>query len=393
MRIVVVPERLRSLSSQLQLTARELGALSGRVGSALGGLDWETRRKAGVDGWVGDARGRANALAGQAETMAQYLSRKAQAFWDTDQVGAAIVLGVATAWKSWEVSYRAAIPDMDNVRDSSWWRQIDQSGWHTRFSELGRLKAEIERNDSVAAPSLERIRDLQIRIEELEVQRAKLQKHASNPLNQIIPELPLRADKDGTPWRVLADSDEDRIVQLDAEIKRLLNLKHMHVQYYLLDDRIKQGIPQDGPSEPKALYGCTYYAATKRNVDTWDAWGNGAVWGNNARDAGWETGRMPVKGALVSFQPGTSYYDEGKGYDVQLDTTYGHVAYVEDIDWSRSDVVRIKLSEGNNTGVVGPGDVREGFWVTLDKKGVKRGDATFIYGPEPLPPEQQMYMA
>jgi|GEM_PF-3271360 len=88
-RILVVPEQLRSLSSQLRQTSQELNAMSGRVGSALGGLDWEARQKAGVDGQANDACGRASALATQAETMARYLVNKAQAFAQADQQGAA----------------------------------------------------------------------------------------------------------------------------------------------------------------------------------------------------------------------------------------------------------------------------------------------------------------
>lgn len=83
-RIIVVPETLRSLSSQLQRAAQEINAISGRVSGALGGLDWEARQKAGVDGQANDARSRASALANQAETMARYLANKAQAFEQAD---------------------------------------------------------------------------------------------------------------------------------------------------------------------------------------------------------------------------------------------------------------------------------------------------------------------
>lgn len=95
-RILVVPEQLRSLSTQLRQTSRELNAISGRVGGALGELDWEARQKAGVDGVAGDARSRASALASQAETMAQYLIGKAQAFEAADQQGAAALPSVPT---------------------------------------------------------------------------------------------------------------------------------------------------------------------------------------------------------------------------------------------------------------------------------------------------------
>lgn len=88
-RIVVVPEQLRALSARLQQAATELDALGGHIGGAYGGLDWETRYKAGVEGQVGDARRRAAALAQQAEAMARFLTTKAQAFEEADRQGVA----------------------------------------------------------------------------------------------------------------------------------------------------------------------------------------------------------------------------------------------------------------------------------------------------------------
>lgn len=88
-RILVVPESLRSLSTQLQRTAQELNGVSSRVASALNGLDWEARQRASVDGMASDARNRATALASQAEAMARYLTGKAQAFEEADQQGIA----------------------------------------------------------------------------------------------------------------------------------------------------------------------------------------------------------------------------------------------------------------------------------------------------------------
>lgn len=83
-RIIVVPESLRSLSSQLQRAGQEINAISSRVSGALGGLDWEARQKAGVDSQANDARSRASALASQAEALARYLANKAQAFEQAD---------------------------------------------------------------------------------------------------------------------------------------------------------------------------------------------------------------------------------------------------------------------------------------------------------------------
>lgn len=83
--ICVAPEELRRLAGLLQNAAGDLRGIRGRVGGALGGLDWEARRRAGVEGQVSDAQGRAGALASQAEAMARYLSAKAEAFEEADR--------------------------------------------------------------------------------------------------------------------------------------------------------------------------------------------------------------------------------------------------------------------------------------------------------------------
>jgi uncharacterized protein YukE len=114
-RIIVVPETLRSLSAQLQRAAQEINAVSSRVGGALGGLDWEARQKAGVDGQANDARSRASTLANQAETMARYLTSKAQAFEQADQQGAADLDTVIRQYPlPVPVPAPTPVPDSDN---------------------------------------------------------------------------------------------------------------------------------------------------------------------------------------------------------------------------------------------------------------------------------------
>ena len=114
-RIIVVPETLRSLSAQLQRAAKEINAVSSRVGGALGGLDWEARQKAGVDGQANDARSRASTLANQAETMARYLTSKAQAFEQADQQGAADLDTVIRQYPlPVPVPAPTPVPDSDN---------------------------------------------------------------------------------------------------------------------------------------------------------------------------------------------------------------------------------------------------------------------------------------
>ncbi|MDY7078822.1 MAG: hypothetical protein SXV54_18060 [Chloroflexota bacterium] len=71
------------------------------MGSALGGLAWEARQKAGVDGQANHARSQARALAAQAEEMGRYLQRKAQAFEEADGRGVDEVGQVFGAFTEW----------------------------------------------------------------------------------------------------------------------------------------------------------------------------------------------------------------------------------------------------------------------------------------------------
>jgi len=100
-RILVRPDRLRAFGAQLQQSSGDLRGVEGRVGSALGGLSWEARQKAGVDGQVSQARSQARVLAAQAEEMARYLQRKAQAFEEADGQGVGGVGQVFGAFTEW----------------------------------------------------------------------------------------------------------------------------------------------------------------------------------------------------------------------------------------------------------------------------------------------------
>ena len=86
-RIRVEPAQLDALGARLQQVGGELLSVESRVGGALGGLDWEARQKAGVDGQVDHARSQARALAAQADEMGRYLKAKSQAFEEADRQG------------------------------------------------------------------------------------------------------------------------------------------------------------------------------------------------------------------------------------------------------------------------------------------------------------------
>jgi len=84
MRILVTPERLDDLSRQMTQAASELRDLEGRLGRALGALDWEVRQQANVEGQVHAARRQALALADEAEGLARFLTERAAAFRQAD---------------------------------------------------------------------------------------------------------------------------------------------------------------------------------------------------------------------------------------------------------------------------------------------------------------------
>jgi uncharacterized protein YukE len=88
MRILVTPERLDDLSRQMTQAANELRDLEGRLGRALGSLDWEARQQANVEARVNAARRQAQNLAGEAEELARFLTDRAAAFRQADAQGA-----------------------------------------------------------------------------------------------------------------------------------------------------------------------------------------------------------------------------------------------------------------------------------------------------------------
>ncbi|MEW6573242.1 MAG: hypothetical protein AB1374_06375 [Bacillota bacterium] len=87
-RILVKPDALRMLGSQLQQVAGEVQAVELRLSSVMAGLDWEVRSRAGVENQWYNARSLARSTAQCAEAMARFLIYKAQAFEDADRQGA-----------------------------------------------------------------------------------------------------------------------------------------------------------------------------------------------------------------------------------------------------------------------------------------------------------------
>lgn len=97
-RILVVPERLQGMSHQMAQVASFLRDLDGRLGRAVGGLDWEVRQQANIEGQVQAARSQARALAERAEAMARFLSERAAAFQQADADGVQHLGAVMTSY-------------------------------------------------------------------------------------------------------------------------------------------------------------------------------------------------------------------------------------------------------------------------------------------------------
>jgi len=88
-RILVYPEELEAISSQVGKAMAELQALRDRLGSQLGSLNWETHHRALVEQLMGQAGQMAGSVAHAGEQMAAFLKKKAGDFVAADEGGAA----------------------------------------------------------------------------------------------------------------------------------------------------------------------------------------------------------------------------------------------------------------------------------------------------------------
>lgn len=255
---------------------------------------------------------------------------------------------------------------------AAWLAQIAGMKWPERFQKLDELLKEIQRiKESFALKRPIELIETDIaavdkQIAELQAKRAEADKKAKDLLNQILPDLPLTGDegKDGLIpwWRVKADDYEDEVAEYDRQIAELqtqkrtletekqlsiqdLNaLKLAESKRSELQKVIDVGVPADGPTRSDllgskyGLGGCTHYVAEKRNVTDFGGGhpGHAYQWAEQARSAGFDTGAVPVKGAIMVFQPGVMGVDAGAG----------HVAYVESVVRD-GDSYKVTISEAN----------------------------------------------
>jgi len=118
-RILVTPEYLQSLSQQMSQSAGQLRDLAGRLGRALGGLDWQVRQRANVEGQVNTARRQALALADEAERLARYLNERASAFRQVDEEEAQRLGDAVRPYITPPAPVPVPTPEPGGVRDQS----------------------------------------------------------------------------------------------------------------------------------------------------------------------------------------------------------------------------------------------------------------------------------
>lgn len=83
-RIVVIPEHLRRVSSNLKVNSENIYTLATQLRGAANCLDWEVHATTNIDGRVNAACKQARSVAAQLMELSQFLSMKAQAFEDAD---------------------------------------------------------------------------------------------------------------------------------------------------------------------------------------------------------------------------------------------------------------------------------------------------------------------
>lgn len=82
--IVVIPEHLRRVSSNLRINSENIYTLATQLKGAANSLDWEVHASTNIDASVNNAYKKALDVAAELMVLSQFLSRKAQAFEDTD---------------------------------------------------------------------------------------------------------------------------------------------------------------------------------------------------------------------------------------------------------------------------------------------------------------------
>lgn len=116
------------------------------------------------------------------------------------------------------------------------------------------------------------------------------------------------------------------------------HLNQLYAERGDLREAVNAGITDARPGPNNFPEGqCTWYVASRRSVG-YDIHGDARVWGDAAVNAGYEVGDVPVKGAIMVWQPGVHNADE----------TYGHVSYIERVIPNSNGTFTVEFTDNLN---------------------------------------------
>lgn len=404
MDILVRPEELRRAAGQIHRSAKVIAGNLQQVDESLKALtpahfegqsaDQLRRRYQAKRDALLNAQAKAKLFAESLETIAAEFEKKDRELQGGPAVGS--VLGISTLSPAVE-SEAAVRASYLNMR------------WAERFSTYGTLESEYQKLLGLVKPEqLAAAKDQLAEYDRLiaaeEARLAQAREGGGSFWNKILPTFPLQGDGDGAPWRVKADDYEDAeaaamqaLQELRAKRNALQNeydvmlanqnqLEDVTQRRAVLNSLITEGVPSDGPTNAGLrglLGGCTHYVAEKRDVSAFpNANGepghpmNAKYWNDQAVQAGYDVGNIPVKGAIVVFEAGTEHAPGDAG----------HVGYVESVTF-KDGVYEVKYSQAT------PREVK-GEWVRGDHVMLPPGvlyipatgsgsDMSFIYDKRP----------
>jgi WXG100 family type VII secretion target len=437
-KIRIDTERVQDVGRRLSLESDHIDQIIHELQQAIGNLDtwaWDGRSRARAEPMLSQVQPSGRRTSDELARLGRMLERIADTFEDQDNTAARNLAGMP--WVDFETqsgdvlgvmtAHRSMKPEIVFASQSlvgAFAVELSKMSWADRFAHAEELRGEIQEFEEL-------IRDLKKRIEEcdqsigeldeqiadLQAQRDALKEEADNFSNK------LKRDPDGwqwgfddgifdAPWRTRSDVLEDKIDALDEQIQDLeaqrdglLQIRQESKQKLIelqrqsqelstrqadLKALINKGVPADGPTKPdwlrNQLSGCTHYVAQHRDVSAWpNASGkpghpkNACEWDNQARQAGYEVGQKPLKGSILVWEPGAKYTQEHNNYTVSTHSTAGHVAIVEEVDYSNSEVVRVKIGHASLSDGRGTHSDPIHQWVTLNPAEIERGDISFVY--------------
>jgi surface antigen len=391
--------QIRIDTAFVQETARRLLASADRVSDlnqeiqqVIGSLDtwaWDGVSRSRAEPMLSRVRPMGDDLARELYTLGQLLERVVNVFEREDStaaghltgmpwvdfgdragrvLGAATVAGAGPAVILASAS-PAAVPDISGM------------SWAERLAYADRLPEEIRALQAQAAEiegqidqAEGEIVEIDRRIAELEAQRDALEEEAAKLGNRLLP------DEEGlewgfddglidAPWRTRSDAAEDQIDAYNEEIARLQaqrqgladqrnayqqdltavnqQLDTLHQVQTEVNDTLEKGIEFDGPSDIHPDFpgtvksNCTKYASSRRDVPCRR---DAHLWDNEARNAGYEVGDVPVSGSVMVMEAGV------KG----ADATRGHVAIIERVERQGDGSYKIWYTDNGNNDVANP---------------------------------------